>query len=184
MLQSTCVLEAGLSNFHLMTVTSMIKNLKKIRPRVKNYGFYKYFSDKRFTVSPINQLSNEVFVNNYDGLKKYCKKTMDTLNFFAPIKKNYARGNQIFFMSKNISKDIMTKSRLRNKYLKHKSKENCLVYTLQRSRCVSLLRKTKMNYYGKLNEKDIRDNKKCWKTVKPFLSNKSINVTKFISVEM
>ena len=99
---------------------------------------------------------------------------------FAPIKKKYARGNQMSFTTKSLSKEIMTRLRLRNKYLKHKSKENRLIYTLQRSKCVSLLRKTKMNYYGKLNEKDIRDNKECWKTVTPFLSNKSINVTKFI----
>ena len=35
-----------------------------------------------------------------------------------------------------------------------------------------------MNYYGNLNEKDITDNKKFWKTVKPFLSDKSINSDK------
>ena len=32
-----------------------------------------------------------------------------------------------------------------------------------------------MDTYGNLNEKDITDNKKLWKTVKPFLSDKSIN---------
>ena len=32
-----------------------------------------------------------------------------------------------------------------------------------------------MNYYGHLNEKDITENKKFWETVKPFLSDKSIN---------
>ena len=35
-----------------------------------------------------------------------------------------------------------------------------------------------MNYYGNLNEKDITDNKKNWKTVKLFLSDKSINSDK------
>ena len=40
------------------------------------------------------------------------------------------------------------------------------------------MRKTKINYYGNLNEKDITDNKKFWKTVKPFLSDKSINSDK------
>ena len=35
-----------------------------------------------------------------------------------------------------------------------------------------------MNYYGNLNEKDITDNKNFWKTVKPFLSDKSINSDK------
>ena len=35
-----------------------------------------------------------------------------------------------------------------------------------------------MDYYGNLNEKGITDNKKNWKTVKPFLSDKSINSNK------
>ena len=72
----------------------------------------------------------------------------------------------------------MTRLRLRNKHLKHKTEENCLLHTQQRNKCVSLLRKTKINYYGNLNEKDITDNKKFWKTVKPFLSDKSINSDK------
>ena len=100
---------------------------------------------------------------------------MDTVNSFAPIKKKYARGNQMPFMTKNLSKAIVTRSRLRNKYLKHKTEENRLPYTQQRNKCVSLLRKTKINYYENLDEKDITDNKKFWKAVKPLLSDKSIN---------
>ena len=46
--------------------------------------------------------------------------------------------------------------------------KNCLLHTQQR----------KINYYRNLNEKDIKDNKKFWKTVKPFLSDKSINSDK------
>ena len=54
---------------------------------------------------------------------------MDTLNSFSPIKKKYARDNEMLFMTKDLSKEIMTKPRLRNKYLKHKLEENCLLYT-------------------------------------------------------
>ena len=82
------------------------------------------------------------------------------------------------FMTKNLSKEIMARSRLRNKYLKHKTEKNRLLYTQQRNKCFSLLRKTKINYYGNLNEKDITDNKNFWKIVKPFLSDKSINIDK------
>ena len=52
---------------------------------------------------------------------------MDTLNAFAPIKKKYVRGNQMPFMTKNLSKETMTRSRLRNKYSKHKTQENRLL---------------------------------------------------------
>ena len=175
MLQSTCVLETGLPDFHLMTMTVIRKTFKEMRPRVINYRSYRDFSNETFRVSLMNNLSNEVFVNNDDGLEKFCKITMDTVNSFAPIKKKYARGNQMPFMTKNLSKEIMTRSRLRNKYLKHKMEENRLPYTQQRNKCVSLLRKTKINYYENLDGKDITDSKKFWKTVKPLLSDKSIN---------
>ena len=66
----------------------------------------------------------------------------------------------------------MTRSILRNKYLKHKTEEHCFLYSQQRNKCVSLLRKTKINYYGNLDEKDITYNIKIWKTVKSLLSDK------------
>ena len=53
---------------------------------------------------------------------------MDTLNSFAPIKKKYPRGNQMPFMTKNLSKEMMTRSKLKNKYLKHKTKENVFLF--------------------------------------------------------
>ena len=82
-----------------MTVTVMRKTFKKMRPRVINYRSYRDFSNETFRVSPINNLLNEVFVNNEDGLQKFCKTTMDALNSFAPIKKKYVRGNLMLFMT-------------------------------------------------------------------------------------
>ena len=35
------------------------------------------------------------------------------------------------------------------------------------------MRKTKIDYYGNLNEKDVIDNKRVWKTVKPLFSDKA-----------
>ena len=171
--QSTCVIETGMSDFYLMTVEVMRKTFKKLSPRIISYRSYKDYSNETFRDCLVNNLSNEIFSNNDNGSEKFCKTTMDSLNLFAPIKKKYARGNQMPFMTKDLSKEMMTRSRLRNKYLKDKTEENRLLYTQQRNECVSLLRKTKINYYGNLNVKEITDNKKFWKTVKPFLSDKS-----------
>ena len=41
--QSACVLETGLSDFHLMTVTVMRKVSKKLKPRTINHRSYKHF---------------------------------------------------------------------------------------------------------------------------------------------
>ena len=133
MFQSACVSVTGLSDFHLMTVRIMRKTFKKMHPRVINSRSYRDFSNEAFWASLINNLSNEVFVNKDDELQKCCKTNMDTLNSFAPIKKKYAPGNQMPFMTKNLSKEIMTRSRLRNKYLKHEKEENRLLYTQQRN---------------------------------------------------
>ena len=66
----------------------------------------------------------------------------------------------------------MRRTRLRNKFLKDRSEENKKKYSKQRNYCVSLLRKSKSDYFRNLNEKIINDNKTFWKSIKPFLSDK------------
>ena len=76
------------------------------------------------------------------------------------------------FMNKNLVNAHRKRTRLRNKFLKNRTESNRVSYNKQRNFCVSLLRKTKKDYYGNLNEKDVIDNKKFWKTVKPLFSDK------------
>ena len=75
-------------------------------------------------------------------------------------------------MNNEISKAIMTRTRLRNRFLKNRSNRNRDLFRKQRNLCVTLLRKSKKDYFSNLNEKQITNNKRFWKTVKPFLSNK------------
>ena len=75
-------------------------------------------------------------------------------------------------MSKEPNKAIMTRSRLRNKYLKEKSTDSKIAYDKQRNYCVNLLRRTKKKYFANINISSITDNKKFWKTVKPLFSDK------------
>ena len=46
-------------------------------------------------------------------------------------------------------------------------------YNKQRNLCVSLIRKEKKNFFHNINLSDISDNKKFWKTVKPFFTEKT-----------
>ena len=82
------------------------------------------------------------------------------------------RANNVPFVSKALSKAIMSTSRLRNKYLKNPNKSNKHKYNKQRNYCVNLLRKEKNKYYKNLDVKLITDNKQFWKTIKPFFSDK------------
>ena len=107
-----------------------------------------------------------------NGLEKFLEVCVKTLDRFAPYKKEYLRGNNMPFMNKSLSRAFMRRSQLRIKYLKIRSETSRLAYPKQRNLCVSLLRKTKKDYYANLNEKDIADNKKFWQTVKPLFSDK------------
>ena len=72
----------------------------------------------------------------------------------------------------------MERTKIRNQFLKNRTDENKKRYTKQRNYCVSLLRKTKTQYYGKVDAKNVTDNKTFWKTVKPFLSDKIMSKEK------
>ena len=62
-------------------------------------------------------------------------------------------------MTKELRKEIMKRSKLKNKYNKKRNHENWSLYKKQRNYCLSLLRKTKEAYFKKLNIKEIGDNK-------------------------
>ena len=52
-------------------------------------------------------------------MKKFLQICIKTLDELAPQKKKYSRGNNSSFINKTIKKAFMTKSRLRNTYLKN-----------------------------------------------------------------
>ena len=104
-------------------------------------------------------MSKESFIINDDGFQRFYHISLDALNKHAPRTKKHARGNQMPFFNKELSKAIMTQTKLRNIFLQNRSEENRIRYTKQRNFCVSLLRKTKKRYYENLNEKSVVDNK-------------------------
>ena len=75
-------------------------------------------------------------------------------------------------MAKEINKEIMTRSRLRNKCLPCRSDENKKAYHEQHSSYVKLVRKAKKADYINVSIKDVNDNKKFRKIVKPLFSEK------------
>ena len=77
------------------------------------------------------------------------------------------------FVTKDLSKAVMKRSKLTNYYLKNKTDANRMLYKKQRNYCVSLFKKSKTNYYANLDKKKLSDNRFLWKVIKPSLSHKS-----------
>ena len=120
-----------------MTLTAMRKDFKKYWPKTINYRSYKIFSNDNYREMLINSLSKENFVNNDDGFQRFCHISLDALNKHAPRKKKHARGNQMSFFNKELSKAIMTRTKLRNIFLQNRSEGNRIRYTKQRNFCLS-----------------------------------------------
>ena len=68
-------------------------------------------------------------------------------------------------MTKELIKEIMTRSRLRNKFLRFRSEENKKAYNEQRNRCVKLARNAKKSHYNNFDIKDVNASKNFWKIV-------------------
>ena len=83
-----------------------------------------------------------------------------TLEKHAPSKIIYTRANQAPYMNEKLSKEIMKRSHLRNKFLNTKSDLDRKAYNKQRNYLVSLLRKGKKEFYGNLNTNFLTENLK------------------------
>ena len=179
--QNTLTLETGLSDFHKMIITVLRSCVPKKRPVCIKYRDYSNFNSSTFSYI-LNQnlnVSNPVF---YDY--EYFKSTfMALLNYHAPMKEKMIRANNAPFMTKSLSKAIMTRSRLRNKFLKAPSKESEDKFKKQRNFCVNLLKKVKKTYYNNLDMNIVLDNKKFWKTIKPLFSDKNQLNNKIVLIE-
>ena len=72
------------------------------------------------------------------------------------------------FMNGALSKKIMTRTRLQTFFLKDTYEENKTKYSKQRNYCVSLLRKSKLEYFGNLNKTKKAIAKHSGKPLSPF----------------
>ena len=75
-------------------------------------------------------------------------------------------------MSKTLRKVIMKRSKLRNAFNRKRSSENWENYKRQRNMCSNILKSTQKTFFETLNINEMTDNRKFWKTVKPFFTDK------------
>ena len=113
--------------------------------------------------------NTESFVKDSDCFYKVCA---EVLNQHPSWKKKYIRRINKQFTNKALSKAIMQRTKLRNKFLKDPSAANIFPQNKQRNWCVSLLGKGKKKYFPNLNEKDIKLTKNVDQLLTLFLQRK------------
>ena len=77
-------------------------------------------------------------------------------------------------MTKELSKAVMTRSRIKNKYNKWPSRENFLALKQIKSKCTNLKKTAKRQCFPKSAEKQPLTNKSFWDSISPFLTNKNV----------
>ena len=171
--------ETGLSDHHKLISTTMKSGSFKGPPKKKIYRYYKNFDIANFSCT----LKGNLEKVNDTSYKSFESIFLNALNIYAPLKTKMLRFNNSAFMTKNLRKEIMKRSKLKNNFNKNRNHENWCKYKTQRNYCVNLLRKSKKQYFSNINISDVTDSKSFWKSVKPDFSNKGLNSNKITLVE-
>ena len=91
---------------------------QKLKPKIIVYRDYENVDNAKFRYNIVTATSN------VDNFGVYKNTISNIFNRHVSIKKKYIRTNEAPFMSKELHKAIMERSRLRNKFLKHRTDTN------------------------------------------------------------
>ena len=121
-----------------MTVSVLKMHFRKLPPKIISYRDFSNYHKVNF-INSLNEVLfegeyTESFVKDPDCFYKVCT---EVLNQHARHKKKYVRRNNKRFMKNALSKAIMQRTKLRNKFMKDPSAANKLSYNRQRNWCVS-----------------------------------------------
>ena len=126
------------------------------RPSVITYRKFKNFSNIEFIKDLEAHLTK---FEHFDNIPSHLFREAVNiiLEKHAPPKKKHVRANQAPFITKTLSKEIMKRSHLRNKFFNTKSDIDRKVYNKQRNYVASLLGKEKKDFYGNLDISKVTD---------------------------
>ena len=90
----------------------------------------------------------------------------EVLNYHASLKQKSVRGNHAPFMTRELSKTIMNKSKVKNSYVKGLSRKNFVAYKKAKNKCNSLTGKAKRKFFKAATKSEIMSNRTFWKVSK------------------
>ena len=153
--------ETGLSDCHKLVCSILRASFKKLSPKIVKYRDHKHFYQEKFLHDlDTKLLQGDLFRNCEEPYEKLSEIFINILNFHTPLKQKQVRGNQAPFMTKELSKAVMVKSKARNRYLKWPSRENYVSHKKSKNICNSLTKKAKKIYFNEATENGIMTNKK------------------------
>ena len=175
--QHTSCYELGISDCHKLIMTSLKMHIKRLKPKKVMYRSYRNFCEESFlkelkeSILPVeNQFSSTADPNAmYDALLDIVTFVLDK---HAPQKMKMLRGNHGKFMNRDLSKAIMTRSRLKSLYNKNPTPANRKSYKNQRNLCVALKRNAIRQNFTKATQNGTMSRNDFYKLISPYMTNK------------
>ena len=113
----TSIFETGISDHHKLIPLFFRSYFIRIPPKTIEHRKYKTFDNNKI-LHDQELLKGAIYQNNEDMYSNFARIFQNILNKHAPLKQKKIRGNHASFMTKDLSKAIMNKSKARNRYLK------------------------------------------------------------------
>ena len=157
--QNTCITETGLSDFHKIISTFFKTQIIRLKPKIVFYRNCKHFEESRF-LEDLNR--TDFSLNTDDPNENYnfiTDKFFSVVNRHAPLKKKTLRDNQAPFSTKELRKELYTRSKLKNKCNRNHTEENKAIYKKQRNKCVYLRRKAIKMYFNNVTKTGVQSNR-------------------------
>ena len=135
----TTTFETGLSDCHKLILTFFKAYFKKLPPKNIEYRNYKKLNGNNFPYELDQELSKGSIYNEKHHLcHVFTNIFRMVLDKHAPIKKKIVRGNEAPFMTKEISKAILNRSKPKNRCTKWPSRKNFFAFKKQKNICKNL----------------------------------------------
>ena len=153
-----------ISDHHNFVVTVLKNTFGKQKSNIiiKYYRDWKKFDNAIFRTELRAEL-DKVETHNYQSFEQIF---ISLLDLHAPMKSKKQHANHKSYMTKVLQKAIMKRSELATKYHETKSIEDYNKYKKQINFYSKLYKKERKRFYDNLDDGNITDNKKFWKTLK------------------
>ena len=157
--QQTTTVSSGLSDCHKMVVTVLKTTFPKATPRVITYRDLSSYCPKDFA----KDLKRNIDIIDEGEYQPFEDVFVNTLQTRHPLKQKTVRANHKSYVTKEMRKGIMTRSRLQNNYWKYGTETCKIEKKKQENYCNRLYKKERKNHYKSLDPKVLEDERKFWR---------------------
>ena len=174
--------DIGISDFHCIVGAALRKHIPCTKSKIIEYRQVKDIRYNQVRMDLLNFGLSEMIRNTADANVAFCqfhKSVMTVFNKHAPIKKKMIKPDHSPIMNAELQNAIYRRNKYRNKFYKYRTTAHYAMYKTNRNMVTSIKRKLTRSYFLKRCSGGT-NNKKFWKTIRPFFNKKPHHISNII----